>query len=193
MIEDLPLIWTTLRDEFRQLDIVPGKQQLETLANTLSHKALPDNDEIPNVASAPLTIISQIVEYLNRGQKGGKPALPRFGNVQGFCVGFLTAAVVACSHDEDEFRGLAAIAIRLAMCIGAIVDLDEASMHDPRDRSIAVAVQWRTDPGKEAFDRILVDYPTVSLHVSPSDAHLSSKLLYLQNVCSLRSLVNRCT
>ena len=170
-----------LRDEFHHFDTFPGEQQLETLADNFGHKTLPDDEEISNVVSAPLTIISQVLEYLNRVPNLEKQALPRFDNVQGFCVGFLTAAVVACSHDKDEFRELAAIAIRLAMCIGAIIDVDEASVHDPRDRSTAVAVRWRTDMGEEAFDKLLVDYPTVSLHISPSDAYFPSQLLYLQD------------
>ena len=140
---------------------------------------MPDDHEPGNVVSAPLTIISQIAEYLNLSQEGEEAALPSLDNVQGCCVGFPTAIVVACSRDKDEFRELAAIAIRLAMCIGALVDLDEASMHDSRDRDTAVAVRWRTDPGEETFVRILEDYPTVSLHISSLYASSPSKIFHL--------------
>lgn len=164
--EELPLLWSALQDEIGQLDTLWGKQRLETLVVALSNGSLPDDHEPSNIVSAPLTIISQIAEYLNLSQEGEETALPSLDNVQGCCVGFLTAIVVACSRDKDEFQELAAIAIRLAMCIGAIVDLDEASMHDSRDRNTAVAVRWRTDPGEETFVRVLKDYSTVSLHIT---------------------------
>ncbi len=127
--------------------------------------SLPDTSTIGNVVSVPLTVISQIVDFLRLGRKAGNATFSRFDNVQGFCIGFLTAAALAISKDEDEFRHFASVAIRLSVCIGSIIDLNEKSLHDPLNRSSSMAVRWKKLSGKEKFEQVLRDYPSVSLHV----------------------------
>ena len=164
VIEELPSLWPTLQTVSPDLCKIQGDEQLDQLKG-LSSMTLPDSWAVGNVVSAPLTVIWQIVDFLRLGRKAGNATFPRFDNVQGFCIGFLTAAALAISKDEDEFRHFASIAVRLAVCIGSIIDLNERSLHDPLNRSSSMAVRWKTLSGKENFEQVLRDYPSVSLHV----------------------------
>ena len=121
---------------------------------------MPDSGTVGNVVSAPLMVISQIAEFLLLGQKAGNAVFSGFDNVQGFCIGFLTAAALAIFRDKDEFRRFASIANRLAVFIGSIVNLKERPLHDPLDRSSSMAVRWKMPSGREKFEDILRDYPS---------------------------------
>lgn len=48
----------------------------------------------------------------------------QIGGIQGFCTGFLSAAAVACSNSDEDVCIFGAVVLRLAVCIGAYVDLD---------------------------------------------------------------------
>lgn len=178
-IEELPSMWPTLQTISPQLCTIQGDEQLDQLKG-LSSMTLPDSWAVGNVVSAPLTVISQIVDFLRLGRQAGNATFPRFDNVQGFCIGFLTAAALAMSKDEDEFRHFASIAIRLAVCIGSIIDLNERTLHDQPDRSSSMVIQWKTLSGNQTFEEVLKDYPSVSLHSdSDSNPSHSSILLHL--------------
>lgn len=164
VVEDLPSLWPTLQTLSPDLCAIQGDEQLDQI-KCLSFMTLPDSGIVGNVVSAPLTVISQIVEFLRLGRTAGDARYPRFENVQGFCIGFLTAAALATSKDEDDFRHFASVAIRLAVCIGSIIDLKESSIHETLDRSSSMAVRWNTLSGNEDFEQVLRDYPSVSSHV----------------------------
>lgn len=80
---------------------------------------------------------------------------------QGFCTGFLTAAVVTCASDEDTLVKLCSNALRLALCIGAYVDLDQSNAGE--NWATAVMVSWseRNKPVCDVYE-FLKDFPEVS-------------------------------
>lgn len=164
IIKELPSLWPILQELASHRSTIPGAEQLDQLKDLLRPVALPDVWAVGNLTAIPLTVISQIVEFLRIRREGSNATFPGVDNVQGFCVGFLAAAALASSRDEIEFRRFAATAIRLAVCIGFIVDLNEESSQDPLDRTSSVAVRWKKDSGKESFERILRNYPTVSFY-----------------------------
>ena len=169
VIEELPSLWPIVQKEFPEFSTIPGAEQLEQLKRLRSPVQLPDVWASSNLVLAPLTVISHIAEFLRLSRTTRNTNFPGVENVQGFCVGFLAAAAVASSRDKIEFRRSASTAIRLAVCVGAIIDLNDGSFRNPADRSSAIVVRWKTESGKEAFERILKDYPSVSRHSSDHD------------------------
>jgi len=89
------------------------------------------------------------------------------GGIQGFCTGFLAATALACSKDEEEINVLGAVALRLAVCIGACVDLDSRFAKPSKTRG-CVATRWKTELGRNDVDQVLRSYPDVSAIVSSS-------------------------
>ena len=87
--------------------------------------------------------------------------------IQGFCVGFLSAVAVATSGSEADLGPSAAIAFRLAVCIGAYVDLDGACS-PVATKYTAVAVRWREGDADSQAEgsRIIRSIPNVSWRYS---------------------------
>jgi hypothetical protein len=110
----------------------------------------------PNILLVPLTVIAQLVEYV---------CLRRRGSVQGFCVGFLAASVVAASQSQSDFQQRTDAAVRLAVCIGAAVDLDEKqrSVGDTGLNTLSStwSIRWTSARQKECLDDLLASYPEV--------------------------------
>lgn len=168
-IRELPSLWPTIQQSFAHLSKVPGVEQLHQLRHFIDTGTIPNIAALNTTSLAPLTVLSQIVEFL-RLDEGAETATfsihPRadsgLGNVQGFCIGFLTAAAVACSRNKTEFEHYCSVALRLAVCIGAIVELDEANSPDLRDRNTSFAVRWKTDRERAHFESTLGSYSSVS-------------------------------
>ena len=163
LIKGLPSLWPVIVQACPQLSSIAGSEQLEQLNQSLTSGTLLDTDALSNLIAAPLTIISQISEVLSQDRDRTDASFPRLKNVQGFCLGFLTAAAFASSRDPTDFRHYASVAVRLAVCIGAVVDLDEASHDDPSGRHSSIAVRWKASTGKYDLTKVLKDYPQVSL------------------------------
>jgi hypothetical protein len=107
--------------------------RLETLARFAGGSEAPDSTALSNVQLAPLTVVPYMVEWLSITSSDIV--------AQGFCVGFLSAAVVATATQHD-FEHYAATAIRIAACVGLVIDAEDAS-HDSADRATAVSVRVR--------------------------------------------------
>ena len=179
---ELPSLGPTLEQAFPHLSKVPGAE-LDQLYQVLESGTLPDVRVLRNTMLAPLTVISQIVDFLCLDEEAYGTTSPAFfktgsglGNVQGFCVGFLAAAAVACSRDRTDFQRYSTVALHLAVCIGFIVDCDEETCPAPQDRSSSFAVCWKTDLEQAHFKRTLSSYPSVSIY---DQAHTFGSLLVL--------------
>ncbi|KAI1647447.1 uncharacterized protein F4817DRAFT_365335 [Daldinia loculata] len=158
IVKELPSLWeTTIQlssPNFRRL--TRAKQQLRQLGTFFENQ----NEEAPrlsapcNLLLAPLTVVSQIAEYLRLGHKG---------TVQGFCIGFLAATVIASARDRDDLEKWTATAIRLAVCIGAVVDLDELERSDGGEdssrSSSTWSVGWTSSIEKGYLERTLASFP----------------------------------
>lgn len=168
-IKALPSLWPTLAEANPSLSQVPGAQLLEDIKRWVEQGDFPAQtvEALPNVQSTPLTVIIQIVEYFNYISHA-EPGLShakvlesvRAGGIQGFCTGFLAAVALACSKDEREADELAAVALRLAVCIGAEVDLDGRFASPPREFS-CLTVRWTPAAGKQQVLDVLQEFPEV--------------------------------
>ena len=172
-IRELPSLWPTLQQACPHLSRIPGAEQLDQLGSFLESETTLNVKTLNSILLAPLTVISQIVEYSHLGQEEEGSAVPalfegisKYESVQGFCIGFLAAAVVACSRNKTEFQHFSSIALRLAVCIGSIIDLDEIAHPDPLSRSLSYSIRWSTESEHAHLEGTLSCYSSVSCHSS---------------------------
>ena len=179
-IRELPQLWPSLVQTLPELRTTKGLQLLDTLSIWTQGEDTFERDAVPpNIISTPLTAIIQIVQYfqlLRNLESTHAQVLEsvRSGGIQGFCTGFLAASALVCSKDEQEINILGAVALRLAVCIGASVDLNGV---EPTQATGCVAVRWKAETGRADIDGVLKKYPDVRNHSSPSlrqsiDLHL---------------------
>lgn len=171
ILEELPSLFDKLCAEFPELSVLPGVEQLQDLSERLnqdSSKSTSPLIRIPNIVLTPLCVISQLAAYY----KHVKPSHTGLGGRQdtsihplantetvGFCTGLLAALVVSLSTTDMELEHHGAIALRLAMLIGATVDAEDAL----DGGSTSFSAGWRTQTGISTLEEILQDYEDVSI------------------------------
>jgi Starter unit:ACP transacylase in aflatoxin biosynthesis len=175
-ISELPALWPAILDVCPGLDKIPAKMRLNELvrflfeggdpAAILCSEPLPAN----NIIMSPLTVISQIIEFWklshgcffdNNDNNNDGHHSSNISDVQGFCLGFLTAMSVSCSRSEAQFQALSSKAVRLAVCLGAWIDLD-ALNHNVSECASAIAVRWKSDAHWQHLERTMELYTRVS-------------------------------
>ncbi|KAI2699759.1 transcriptional regulator family: Helix-turn-helix [Penicillium roqueforti] len=148
VLQELPSLWSPITDAWSSLSSIPGATQLTVLAECVQGTTAAPKSAM-NVFMTPLTVIRQIIDVWKFKEESQNRC--RIVDAQGFCVGFLAAVAVASSNDSNEFEDIASTMIRLAVCIGAAVDLD-GILHGP---ARSVALRWKSDSEKEQLDRVL--------------------------------------
>ena len=169
-IRELPDLWPILEKGFPSLGQIPGVQILSTLKKWISEgQELEIPEKASNTLLTPLTIIIQIADYVAYLKtiecEDGHASILRSvqnGGIQGLCTGFLSAAVLACSRNMSEMSELGAIAIRLAVCVGACVDLDNAMAPDD-EQMLSVTCRWTSSTTIDQISAILGQFPGVSV------------------------------
>ena len=167
-IRGLSGLWETLVEFDARLKLVPGLDSLDAVQQWIHDGVLVSSRKIPpNVLSTPLTVIIHIVQYfyyLKSNNCGATHPLilenAKFGGVQGLCTGILSAISVACSANEDAISENAVVALRLAVCIGAYVDL-EGAFGNPPNGTLCCVVRRRPKLTKGSLLEILQGYPDV--------------------------------
>lgn len=169
-IDDLPRIWGLLLEHQPQLSSVPGLECIDAIRKWLS-EGVPLNPprEALNVFYTPLTVVFQIVEYMTyveRNREGITHSsileAAKSAGIQGFCTGFLTAVALSLSEDEEDISRFGGIALRLALCIGAFVDLAGPFARPPLETS-CLSVRLRDPEKKNLVEEIIAKYPDVSM------------------------------
>lgn len=169
-IRELPHLWERLLKSSPNLKKVPGLEAIDHLLQWIEHGEFSWMSDLPpNVLSTPLTIIIHIVHYFDFLKTEGNIITHadiiknvKSAGIQGYCTGFLSAVALACSRNEEDASSLGAVALRLAFCIGAFVDLDGA-FADPPNETLMIAVRWKSDNGKDTLLNILQDFPNVRI------------------------------
>lgn len=156
-VKDLPQFWKTLVDFDSRLEKAAGAVSLDQLSQwAIGAEPLKLQGQAPNVLVLPVTVLLHITQYTRYLRSSGKFSHSKVlsslkaGGVHGFCVGFLSAIAVAVAGSEDEVASWAGVALRLAVAIGAYVDLD--NIESARQHA-AIAIRWR---GGNKGDRALV-------------------------------------
>ncbi|KAJ8128197.1 hypothetical protein O1611_g5440 [Lasiodiplodia mahajangana] len=173
-VAGLPQLWEAIVDLDGDLSELPGANYLGQLRQWAEEGgSFPHHQDPPlNLYALAVTFLLQICQYaryirqLGDGSHSKVLESVRAAGIQGFCIGFITAVAVASSKTEAEIGRAAASGLRLAMCIGAYVDLDTARTQDVGGAS-CVAVRWKESnaAGKSELDAIIDSYP---------DAYISS-------------------
>lgn len=176
-LKDLPSLWNRLVDHDDRLKAIPGHEILVRLGNWIQHGEFPDEVIAEsNLFGMPLTIVIHIVQYFHYldGNISHNQLMEdvNTAGVQGFCLGLLSAVAVGCARQEAEIDAQASVALRLAVCIGAYIDLHRVNTVESFD-SISLAVRWRSVTSHNSLLEVLQTYPDVSNHT----LHSASKLL----------------
>lgn len=159
-IEDLGSFWELLVNADKNLAHLAGSEELRTLQTWLDQGTFPPTSTEPlsNTVLTPLTVIVHVVEYFDslEDQALGCSHSEMLQSVtdagiQGFCSGLLTAVAVACSSTESNLIRLACVSLRLAVVIGAYIDLDEDT-RELEKKAACLAVRW-SNPEQEQFVR----------------------------------------
>ena len=163
-ILDLKNVWTIFanqRDDIAAL--AQGPRYMQALSDwiTTGNASLVSN-HMSGIISLPLLVIIQIGQYFQYLELHGiKHAellarLRKGGGVQGYCGGLPPAIAVASAKDEAELVQSAAIAMRLALAIGAYGELGD-------DESIpgATTIVVRTKRAGQG-DELINMFPGVS-------------------------------
>jgi len=169
-VKNLPRFWQTLTNFDPSLSRVPGAKYLDDLQRWIvDGDAFPHHlGDAPNVYSLPVTLILQIIQYVRYLNRLGEKDPHRLvleglqaGGIQGFCVGFLSAIAVSSSESAADIAAVAAVSLRLAVCIGAYVDQD-GSFAEQANQTSCLSIRWRSDDvdEKEVADLIRT-YPDV--------------------------------
>lgn len=165
--------WQELVEFDQGLESVPGAEYLDHLRQWVKNGGpFPHHqNRMPNHYALAVTVILQITQYIRYVEHLGSESHARVlehlsaGGIQGFCVGLLSALAVASSENEAALGPSAAVALRLAVIIGAYVDRDGA--YSPAATKYAtVAVRWREGKAYDESEvhQIIQSTPNVSQH-----------------------------
>ena len=184
-IEALPRCWDVINNKFPKLSDVPGSELLRELGDwfrtgTMRRQAA---SQLPNIILSPLVVMMQLTQYaeyaelasLKSQQNQQDPfTCPQHDTeTLGFCTGILSAIVVSCSKNQTEFADFGAVAVRLAMLVGAIVDAQDIRSDQGESRSLATV--WKSYESALQLPSILQRFPEVSLPY-PWSFHFSRNL-----------------
>lgn len=171
IVAELPLHWETIVPEFPSLKKLPGKQQLQDVAQCIhTGKPAATPFPFPNLLLCPLVVILQLKQYMRyRELVQPESEQGRFSDTDiesvGFCTGLLSASAVSCSTTQEQLEKHGATAVRLAILIGAVVDAGNADA-DPGSESISLSAAWQTGSGRTELDRVLETFPKVQRPLS---------------------------
>lgn len=154
-INRLPELWNDLVAHDPRLQSISGSGILQQLVAWLADDVFRgDMKTMPNVLAMPLTVIIHVVQWLhflennpNRAEFSQLLEGARAGGVQGFCIGLLSAVAVASAKTEEEAITYSGVALRLATCVGAYIDLDRLECD-----TTVLAVRWNS---AESHNRLM--------------------------------------
>ncbi|GAB1210993.1 Non-reducing polyketide synthase trt4 [Aspergillus terreus] len=116
-----------------------------------------------NFLVVPITVLRHLVEFHEFKEAKNHYEI---NDIQGFCVGYLAAVAACWETDQTEFPKAVATMLRIAVCIGAVVDLDELE----KQRATSMAVRWKTSADYKLLTALLSRYPGVTCVTDESAA-----------------------
>ncbi|KAK4244508.1 hypothetical protein C7999DRAFT_35113 [Corynascus novoguineensis] len=175
-VSELPARWNELAKRFPKLQSIPGERLLNDLKRWFQgDDADQATSQLPNILLTPLVVLTQLTQfsrYLSHSLSGASVQVDdlfralsqRHVETVGLCTGLLSASAVSSASDAATFRQYGAVAVRLAMVIGALVDSQDASdrLHGP---SRAFAVAWTSSEMSGDLTRALEGFPEAYISV----------------------------
>ena len=170
-IEALPRCWDVVSKAFPKLLEIPGSELLRELEDWFRSGNMRQHttSHLPNIVLSPLVVMIQLVQYTDYIELASISSQSDYQDpftfpqcdteTLGFCTGILSATVVSCSKNQTEFAELGAVAVRLAMLVGALVDAQE--VHDHQGQSRSLATVWKSNDAALQLPSILQRFPEV--------------------------------
>ena len=133
-IAELPQIWRSLTTYIPSLKTESALGQLEDLSDAFwTGRPLNTPFPLPNKLLIPLVIISHLTQYATflctktEGRQIDLFDTSRSDTREtlGLCIGLLSAFAVSSAGNNEQFKKYAAVAVRLAMLIGTVVDVQD--------------------------------------------------------------------
>ncbi|KAJ5634594.1 type I iterative polyketide synthase [Penicillium herquei] len=173
-LSDLPNIWESLVQQVPKLQHVEGGRLLRELHQGLQTGHLPDSlFPLPNTLLSPLVVIVHLTQYITFV----KSAFPDLADTDelpesvlqtsetlGLCTGILSAFAVSCSSSIAKVQQYGAVAVRLSMLAGALVDAEEASP-DTGSRATSFSMSWNTLETHASVSEVLAKFPEAYISV----------------------------
>lgn len=168
VISELPGWWQTIVKALPLLDNLVPSACLEAWKKDLETNDGPPSvsSPLPNVLLGPLAVIAQLTQYERYQELDGTSANART-ETMGFGMGFLGAAAVSSSASPEQLQQYGAVAIRLAMFFGAILDATDNST-DLGD-SVSYSVAWDHICITDQIEDTLDQYPDASMSILSDD------------------------
>ena len=169
-IHDLPKWLKIFSKEHSKIQTEPGLRLLEDLSVWLKDGGLPHRlSRLPNILLNPLVIILQLTQYFkyiqlahDRPETDGLHVSGRDRQeTVGFCTGFLSALAVSSSATKGDFQRFGAVALRIGMLIGMVVDAQDAQTD--AGESVSLATVWNSVESKKEMGRIMENFPEVNM------------------------------
>lgn len=117
-----------------------------------------------NTVLGLLTVLGHIVEYsafIDSGNPNHYQNLAEqddSGGIQGLCIGSLSALAIAYSDDKTKLAHYGTIALRLALCVGSCVDVDEKQ--NCEEATTCITARW-DERQEDGFRSILKSHNKV--------------------------------
>ena len=172
-VKALPHCWDVISKAFPKLMKVPGSELLRELDEWFRNGTMrrPLTSHLPNIVLSPLVVMTQLIQYTDYVELASAESKSDYQDpfawpqcnteTVGFCTGILSATVVSCSKNQTDFADLGAVAVRLALLVGALVDAQD--MHGGQGKSISLATVWKSNDAALQLPGILQHFPEVFL------------------------------
>ncbi|KAF2686224.1 putative polyketide synthase [Lentithecium fluviatile CBS 122367] len=172
---ELPQHWESLEDAISGLQDSAGKKHLRALVDWIRLGDLPDElYPLPNVLLTPLVVILQLMQYSSLVKQlypdiAPDEQLPYLGSRRtetvGLCTGLLSAAAVASSESLQKLASHGAVAIRLAMALGAVADAGDHHTDSTEGHWRSFAVAWHSPDASVEFTKAIDACPEAYISV----------------------------
>ncbi|KAI0010253.1 hypothetical protein F4779DRAFT_616829 [Xylariaceae sp. FL0662B] len=171
-IDGLPQHWKTITSSIPSLQNESGLSLLEDLKDALrTGRRLGTPFPLPNMLLIPLVIISHLTQYMTFVERSNTELDSRSDlfststtnkETLGLCTGLLSAFAVSSTDSKEKFRKYGAVAVRLGMLIGMVVDAqDEVS-----EPSKSLSTAWNSAENGEEMLRIVNSFPETYVSVN---------------------------
>ncbi|KAJ5456730.1 Type I Iterative Polyketide synthase (PKS) [Penicillium desertorum] len=164
VVNELPLHFVALAKALPTVHTFPGAEELQWLKDWFQtgcsrYTAAP----WPNILVTPLVVTGHLVQYL-RSLEDTSSVSSEQREAVGICTGLLSALAAASSSSRSQIQHHGAVAIRLAMLVGAVVDKQD-SAGGPDDEAVSLSVAWGLNEAESRVKKLLAQFPEAYMSV----------------------------
>lgn len=162
VLAELQHRWDTVTTGIPELRAFPGDALLGDLDEWLRTGSFPQGPAafpLPNILLTPLTVITHLLQYLSF-KNPSTISHDRNSETLGLCSGLLSAAAVSSAANDAQLRKYGAVAVRLAMMIGAVVDAQDRDA-DGQPVWASFSAAWSSTDSDHAISTVLPEFPDV--------------------------------